>query len=122
MYLFYGLTIIGIAWFFNMQGQTVSTFYADCALLGFATGFWAMFVTMAAEQFGTNIRAIVATTVPNMVRGSLNLVSLLFVAMQASQGYLKSGWITGIVVIIIGIVSLTFTEETFGKDLNYTEQ
>ena len=71
VYLFYGLTIIGIAWFFNMQGQTVSTFYADCALLGFATGFWAMFVTMAAEQFGTNIRATVATTVPNMVRGSL---------------------------------------------------
>ena len=122
VYLFYGLTIVGIAWFFNMQGKAVSTFYADCALLGFATGFWAMFVTMAAEQFGTNIRATVATTVPNMVRGSLNLVSLLFVAMQASQGYLKSGWITGIVVMIIGIVSLIFTEETFGKDLNYTEQ
>ncbi|GAC1448619.1 MAG: MFS transporter [Chitinophagaceae bacterium] len=120
--LFYFLTNIGIAWFFNLQGQTVNTLYAACALLGFATGFWAIFVTMAAEQFGTNIRATVATTVPNMVRGSLNLVSWLFVAMQASQGYLKSGWITGIVVMIIGIVSLLFTEETFGKDLNYTEE
>jgi len=90
--------------------------------LGFATGFWAIFVTMAAEQFGTNIRATVATTVPNMVRGSLNLVSWLFVSMQASQGYLKSGWITGIVVMIIGIVSLMFTEETFGKELNYIEE
>jgi len=122
VYLFYGLTIVGICWFFNLQGQTVNTFYAACALLGFATGFWAMFVTMAAEQFGTNIRATVATTVPNMVRGSLNLVSLLFVSMQPSQGYLKSGWITGIVVMIIGIISLLFTEETFGKDLNYIEE
>ncbi len=122
VYLFYGLTIIGICWFFNMQGQSTETFYADCALLGFATGFWAMFVTMAAEQFGTNIRATVATTVPNMVRGSLNLVSLLFVSLQASQGYLKSGWITGIVVMVIGLISVAFTEETFGKDLNYMEQ
>ncbi|MEP6727239.1 MAG: MFS transporter [Bacteroidota bacterium] len=122
VYLFYGLTIIGICWFFNMQGQSTETFYADCALLGFATGFWAMFVTMAAEQFGTNIRATVATTVPNMVRGSLNLVSLLFVSLQASQGYLKSGWITGIVVMVIGLISVAFTEETFGKDLNYMEE
>ena len=89
---------------------------------GFRTGFWAIFVTMAAEQFGTNIRATVATTVPNMVRGSLNLVSLLFISMQASQGYLKSGWITGIVVMVIAIISLIFTEETFGKDLNYIEE
>jgi len=122
VYLFYGLSIIGIAWFFNLQGQPVSSLYAAAALLGFATGFWAIFVTMAAEQFGTNIRATVATTVPNMVRGSLNLVSWLFVSMQASQGYLKSGWITGIVVMIIGIISLMFTEETFGKELNYIEK
>jgi len=122
VYLFYGLSIIGIAWFFNLQGQPVSSLYAAAALLGFATGFWAIFVTMAAEQFGTNIRATVATTVPNMVRGSLNLVSWLFVSMQASQGYLKSGWITGIVVMIIGVISLMFTEETFGKELNYIEK
>jgi MFS family permease len=122
VFLFYGLSIIGIVWFFNLHGQPVSSLYAAAALLGFATGFWAIFVTMAAEQFGTNIRATVATTVPNMVRGSLNLVSWLFVSMQASQGYLKSGWITGIVVMIIGIISLMFTEETFGKELNYIEE
>jgi MFS transporter, putative metabolite:H+ symporter len=122
MYLFYALTAIAIFWFFNLHGQTTGTLYAACALLGFATGFWAIFVTMAAEQFGTNIRATVATTVPNMVRGSLNLVSWLFVSLQASQGYLKSGWITGIVVMTTGIVSLVFTEETFGKDLNYIEE
>lgn len=120
--LFYLLTIAGIGWFFNLQGQSVNTLYAACALLGFGTGFWAIFVTMAAEQFGTNIRATVATTAPNMVRGSLNLVSWLFVAMQASQGYLTSGWITGIVVMAIAFISLYFTEETFGKELNYTEE
>lgn len=121
VYLFYIITILAMLWFFNLQGKTVDTLYYACALLGFGTGFWAVFVTMAAEQFGTNIRATVATTVPNMIRGSLNLVSLLFVSMQSSQGYVKSGWITGVVVMTIAVVSLIFTEETYGKDLNYLE-
>ncbi len=119
--LFYALSIAGICWFFNLHGQPAASMYAACALLGFATGFWAIFVTMSAEQFGTNIRATVTTTVPNMVRGSLNLVSWLFLSLQASQGYLRSGWITGIAVMIIGVISLWFTEETFGKDLDYLE-
>jgi MFS transporter, putative metabolite:H+ symporter len=120
--LFYILTVIAVIWFFNLQGQNVNMLYAACAMLGFGTGFWAIFVTMAAEQFGTNIRATVATTVPNMVRGSLNLVSWLFIAMQASEGYIKSGWITGIVVMVIAVIALFFTEETFGKELNYIEK
>ena len=120
--LFYLITIVAIIWFFNLEGQTPAELYMACALLGFGTGFWAIFVTMAAEQFGTNIRATVATTVPNMVRGSLNLISLLFTSMIASQGYLKSGWITGIVVMAIAFVSLYFSRETFNKDLNYTEE
>ena len=121
VYLYYVIIIAAIIWYFNLEGQSADSVYLACALLGFGTGFWAMFVTMAAEQFGTNIRATVATTVPNMVRGSLTLVSLLFTSLQPSQGYLKSGWITGIVVLVIGIVSLALTEETFGKDLNYIE-
>ena len=120
--LFYLITIVAIIWFFNLEGQTPEQLYMACALLGFGTGFWAIFVTMAAEQFGTNIRATVATTVPNMVRGSLNLISLLFTSMIATQGYLKSGWITGIVVMVIAFVSLYFSRETFNKDLNYTEE
>jgi len=120
--LFYLITIVAIIWFFNLEGQTPAQLYMACALLGFGTGFWAIFVTMAAEQFGTNIRATVATTVPNMVRGSLILISLLFTSMIASQGYLKSGWITGIVVMVIAFVSLYFSRETFNKDLNYTEE
>ncbi len=122
VFIFYGLTALSMLWYFNMQGQQASTFYVACTLLGFSTGFWAIFVTMAAEQFGTNIRATVATTVPNMVRGSLNLVTLLFVWLQGSYSYVKSAWLTGIVVMAVAIVSLIFTEETFGKDLDYIEE
>jgi len=121
LYLFYAITALGIIWFFNLEQQTAATLYLCCALLGFGVGFWAIFVTMAAEQFGTNIRATVATTVPNMVRGSLVLVSLFFTYLQSSVGYLTSGWITGILVMLIGTISLYFTKETFHKDLNYME-
>jgi MFS transporter, putative metabolite:H+ symporter len=121
VYLFYVLTILAMVWFFNLEGQSASTLYLVAALLGFGTGFWAIFVTMAAEQFGTNIRATVATTAPNMVRGSLTLVSALFTYLQAHFGYLSSGWITGIAVMTVAWVSLIFTEETYGKDLDYLE-
>ncbi len=122
LYIFYAITAIGIVWFFNLNDASVSELYMACALLGFGTGFWAMFVTMAAEQFGTNIRATVATTVPNMVRGSLNLVSLLFVWLQVKTGnYLSAGWITGIVVFVIGLASIYFSDETYHKDLDYIE-
>jgi len=122
LYIFYGITAIAIVWFFNLSGQSVNSLYAACALLGFGTGFWAIFVTMAAEQFGTNIRATAATTVPNMVRGALILISILFTSLQQSAGYVKSGMITGIVVMVIGVVAAVLTEETFHKDLNYVEE
>lgn len=122
LFIFYGLTTIGIVWFFNLAGQPVNSLYAACALLGFGTGFWAIFVTMAAEQFGTNIRATAATTVPNMVRGALIPISVLFTSLQDTAGYVQSGWITGITVMVIGIVAALLTEETFHKDLNYVER
>ncbi len=122
VYVYYAITIVAMVWFFNLQGATSFMLYAAAALLGFGTGFWAIFVTMAAEQFGTNIRATVATTVPNMVRGSLNLVSMLFVWLQVQAGdYVKAGWITGIVVMIVGLIAIYFTEETIHKDLDYIE-
>ena len=122
LYIFYVITIAGLVWFFNLNNASVSQLYLACALLGFGTGFWAIFVTMAAEQFGTNIRATVATTVPNMVRGSLNLVSLLFAWLQVQMGnYIKAGWVTGIIVLVIGITSVIMSEETYHKDLDYVE-
>jgi putative MFS transporter len=122
LWLFHIITMLSIVWFFNLQGQAAGMIYVVALFLGLGTGFWAMFVTMAAEQFGTNIRATVATTVPNMARGSLYLVSMLFTGLQPSQGYFQSGWITGIVVFIIASIALVMTEETFGKDLDYIER
>ena len=122
VWIFHSITIVSMIWFFNLQGQSSSMMYAACALLGFGTGMWAIFVTMAAEQFGTNIRATVATTVPNMVRGSLYPISTLFVYLQASQGYIKSAWVTGIIVMTIAMIAVYLADETFGKDLNYVEE
>ncbi|HEX9513800.1 MAG TPA: MFS transporter [Puia sp.] len=121
LWLFHIITAIAVIAYFNLQGQTSTAVYWVCLFLGLGTGFWAMFVTMAAEQFGTNIRATVATTVPNMARGSLSLVLLLFNGLQPSQGYFQSGWITGIIVFVIAFIALAMTEETFGKELNYIE-
>jgi Na+/proline symporter len=76
---------------------------------------------MAAEQFGTNLRATAATTVPNVVRGSLPLIILLFKWLRTHTDYVTAGAITGAVVMLIAVVSAAFTRETFGKDLNYVE-
>ncbi len=123
LYLFHIITVIAVIWFFRLEGAPSSTVYIVAALLGLGTGFWAIFVTMAAEQFGTNIRATVATTVPNMARGSLMLVTLIFSSLQGVTGdYVRSGWITGIIVFAVAFVALGLTEETFGKDLNYIEE
>src|SRR5690606_35617278 len=78
LYIFYAITVVAIILFFMQHNGTANNMYWICALLGFGTGFWAIFVTMAAEHFGTNLRATAATTVPNMVRGSLPLIVLLF--------------------------------------------
>src|ERR1700743_4011288 len=75
---FYSFTIISCIIFFSPLNNNDTTMYWLCAALGFSTGFWAIFVTMGAEQFGTNLRATAATTIPNMVRGSLPLLNLLF--------------------------------------------
>jgi MFS family permease len=124
LYLFYALTVLGILFFYSPFNNSNATMYAICSYLGFATGFWAIFVTMGAEQFGTNIRATAATTIPNMVRGALVLINLMFVDLfQKSWNWnlLQSGMVTGAIIIGITLVAAYFTEETFHKDLNYLE-
>ncbi|HET9276582.1 MAG TPA: MFS transporter [Flavitalea sp.] len=124
LYLFYAMTIISVALFFSPLNNSDTTMYIICAALGFSTGFWAIFVTIGAEQFGTNLRATAATTIPNMVRGSLPLINLLFInVFQATLGWsiVRSAIIVGIIVIIITLIAAYFTEETFSKDLNYLE-
>lgn len=124
LYLFYGFTILSMILFFSGAVQSDAMMYTACALLGFSTGFWAIFVTMGAEQFGTNLRATAATTIPNVVRGALPLINMLFLDLfQKTYGWpiLTSAIVTGSLVMTITLVAAYFTEETFHKDLNYTE-
>lgn len=124
LYLFYAFTILSGILFYSPLNNSDESMYLFCAMLGFGTGFWAIFVTMGAEQFGTNLRATAATTIPNMVRGALPLMNLFFVGvLQQGMGYslITSGIITGIIVMSITLVAAYFTEETFHKDLNYIE-
>ena len=124
LYLFYFFAIISGIFFFSGTIKNDATMYVACAALGFSTGFWAIFVTMGAEQFGTNLRATAATTIPNMVRGSLPLINLMFVNwFQKTNGWdiVKSAIYTGIIVMVITLIAAWFTEETFHKDLNYVE-
>jgi MFS family permease len=124
LYLYYALTIIFIFLFFSPWNNTDGRMYLICGMMGFSTGFWAIFVTMGAEQFGTNLRATAATTIPNMVRGALPLINLMFKDLfQDNWGWamVKSGIVTGIIVITITLIAAYFTEETFHKDLNYIE-
>lgn len=122
--LYYFLTAASLILFFSPFNNSDSRMYWICALLGFSTGFWAVFVTMGAEQFGTNLRATAATTIPNMVRGALPLINLMFLNLFQKDWQwplIKSGIVTGIVVMIITLVAFYFTEETYHKDLNYVE-
>ena len=124
LFLFYAMAIISGIIFFSPLNQNDTTMYLVCAALGFSTGFWAIFVTMGAEQFGTNLRATAATTIPNMVRGALPLINMMFVGLfQKQWGWTitQSGIITGFLVMVIALIAAYFTEETFHKDLNYTE-
>jgi MFS transporter, putative metabolite:H+ symporter len=123
--IYYMLTIVGLVLFFSDYNRSDTSMYAICTLLGFSTGFWAIFVTMGAEQFGTNLRGTAATTIPNMVRGALPLINMMFLDLfQKSWGWslVYSGIITGIVVMTITLIAYYFTEETFHKDLNYVEE
>jgi MFS transporter, putative metabolite:H+ symporter len=123
--LYYILTIIGLLLFFSGYNNSDTSMYAICTLLGFSTGFWAIFVTMGAEQFGTNLRGTAATTIPNMVRGALPLINMLFLDLfQKSWNWslINSGIVTGIVVMSITLLAYYFTEETFHKDLSYLEE
>lgn len=122
---FYVLSIVSLVFFFSSFNDSDVSMYGVCLALGFSTGFWAIFVTMGAEQFGTNLRATAATTIPNMVRGVLPLINMLFLGVfQQSWGWslIKSGIVTGIVTLSITLVAFYFTEETFHRDLNFIEE
>lgn len=112
-----------------VDGVSATMFYAVCVLMGITSGYWAIFVTVAAEQFGTNLRSTVATTVPNFVRGALVLIAWAFQEARSyftaqhgpEKGILYGGIVIGVICLAIAMVSLFGMEETYGKDLDYIE-
>ncbi|MDP3680471.1 MAG: MFS transporter [Flavobacterium sp.] len=124
MYLFLTFNLIMVFMFLNAFGISASTFYLLCFIMGFSVGYWVLFVTIAAEQFGTNIRATVTTTVPNFVRGSLPLIIIIYGFFRDTvfEGdILKSAMIVGTLLSVISILALWKLKETFHTDLNYSE-
>ncbi len=123
LFLFYILTAFFVALFFTtLWNSTAERMYWICAGLGFSTGFWAIFVTMGAEQFGTNLRSTAATTIPNMVRGMLTFFIMpLFLLLRNYMDYVTAGWVAAIIIMVITVIAAIFTKETFNKDLNFLE-
>ncbi|MDH4122083.1 MAG: MFS transporter [Deltaproteobacteria bacterium] len=107
--------------YLNNPGMGASTLYALCAVMGYGAGYWAMFVTMGAEQFGTNLRATVATTVPNFVRGAVPLMTTLFISLKPGMGVPGAAMTVGGATFALAAVALWKTEETFHKDLDFLE-
>lgn len=122
--LFLSLTTLGVVLYFIFGGKSVVVFYTIVTFIGFATGYWAVFISTASELFGTNIRATATTTAPNFVRASTIFITFLLnlVIAVLDVDKLLATKITGAIIISIGFIALFFLEETFGKDLNYVEK
>ena len=122
IYLAMSVTLM-ICYLFFSFGISLRGFYLLSFLIGCATGYWAIFVTIAAEQFGTNIRSTVTNTVPNFVRGSVPLITMLFQFVTAqSFNNATSAFIVGVLCMCLSFWAIYRSKETFAKDLNYTEQ
>ncbi|MEO6038028.1 MAG: MFS transporter [Saprospiraceae bacterium] len=123
LFLFLGITMIFTLLYFLQSGGNAGTFYLLCLGLGFGAGFNVVYLTMGVEQFGTNLRASAAISIPNMVRGSLPLLLLLFkFNRNVFQDYLTGAWVTGLILFIVAIVAAWSLPETYGKDLDFLEE
>ncbi len=122
VFLFIVLTLLFILIYLYVPFTSSTQFYVICFLLGFGIGYWALFVTIAAEQFGTNLRSTVATSVPNFIRGTVIPLTLLFQFFRNDFGILTGALIVGVLTIIVAFWALRLIDETFGRDLNFLEK
>src|SRR6185295_16424633 len=120
--LFLGITAAVIVLYFVVGSQSLTLFYACVLALGFGGGYWAVFITTASEQFGTNIRATVTTTAPNFVRGAVVLLTSAFQALAGPLGLQGSAILVGVVTMLLSFAALTGLHETYGKDLRFVEE
>jgi len=124
VYIFLSLSVIGVISYLTLHDLTLQHFYWLCGGIGFATGYWVIFMTIAAEQFGTNIRATVTTTVPNFVRGAIVPISFLFQTFKSfySGSIILAGISIAVISFGIAFIALSRMKETFHKDLDYVEE
>ncbi|HEV7230503.1 MAG TPA: MFS transporter [Bacteroidia bacterium] len=115
------LVAICSAWYFSARGASPTLFFIIMFWLGVAQGYWAMFITVASEQFGTNIRSTVTTTVPNFVRGGTALMTLWWLNLSAGSDIIHAAIIVGSTVIVLALIAVWQMDETHGKDLDYSE-
>jgi len=124
--IWYGILAVFIFLFFALKGGgSAFNMYLLCMGLGFGSGISVLYITMSAEQFGTNLRATAAISIPNLVRGFLPLISFLFRFLRGPNGfndYVTGAWLTGIVIMVVGFISVLYTDETFGKEMNFVEK
>lgn len=119
--IFQGLTLAMVLITLLSHGVSAQAYYAMCVALGFSAGYWAVFVTIASEQFGTNMRATVTVTVPNFVRGAVVPITTSFLALKAHWGIVHSALFIGLCCLAVAALSLWGMEETHAKDLNFLE-
>jgi MFS family permease len=114
-------TVVSVVIYLMSRNQPPAWYYGVCLLMGTGVGYWAMFVTIAAEQFGTNLRATVATTVPNFVRGAVVLITSAFAALTVDFGRIAAAAIVGGVCLSFAVIALWRLEESFHRDLDFLE-
>lgn len=119
--IFILLTMAFVIFYLYLPIKTVGFFYFACFLIGVGVGYWALFVTIAAEQFGTNLRSTVATTVPNFIRGTVVPLTLTFKYLRGEIGIINGALVIGIVTIIVAFLALSVIDETYGRDLDFDE-
>jgi predicted MFS family arabinose efflux permease len=126
LYIFYSILTVFIALFFITKGGgSAASMYLLCMGLGFGAGISVLSITMSAEQFGTNLRATAAISIPNLVRGFLPLMSLLFQFLRSKtvfNDYITGAWVVGLIVMTCSWIAVYYTKETFGKDLDFVER
>jgi MFS family permease len=119
--IFLGITGTAGAGYFVFAGHSLATYYGMCFALGWASGYWAVFITLSAELFGTNLRATVATTAPNFVRGLAMPLALAFRTLGPVWGLPTTAALLGTVTIVLAALALRQLDETHGRDLDFVE-
>ncbi|MEN9446971.1 MAG: hypothetical protein RJA25_261 [Bacteroidota bacterium] len=122
IFTFLILSIFSILFYLFIGKQNLTMFYISCVLIGFSSGYWAVFNITASEQFGTNLRATVTTSVPNFVRGAVPLINIVADSFKtAGNSYIASSLYVGLIVFALAFVALYTLKDTFSKELDYVE-